>query len=310
MIWSEFTFKNINKLNKNININNSFIDNLKKIRQNIYEIPDINYTIEDYIVPKTKLNELKSTNWVATNLTFDDLDYNIKISWNNNNIYLKTTNLKFNNFKNRLPIFLKVLTFIQNKSKKNINIYFVLSKLKKYIDNEIISPNNINSGYTNTITEEIFIWREEEFEKVCFHELIHLFNLDHRDEEIHINTNIKGEQSYYESITDFKAIIYNIIYISLCTKCKIMFLLNKELQFINNQAIYINNNLQITKRQNTPAYSYYIIKNNIFKYYLNNKLDIDNINFSDLIDKINNYKLNTDKYNNFKSARMTLLELV
>jgi len=115
----------------------------------------------------------------------------------------------------------------------DINIYLVLSKLTKYLEiDEIISPKHINSGYTNLLTNDIFIWREEEFEKVTFHELIHLFNKDHRNETVKLPIEINGPKSFYEAITDFKAIIFNIIYISLLTHKKIKSILKYELNFI------------------------------------------------------------------------------
>jgi hypothetical protein len=182
---------------------------------------------------------------------------------------------------------------------------------------EIISPTHINSGYTNLLTKLIFIWREEEFEKVCFHEVIHLLDQDHRDENINIETNINGPQSFHEAITDFKAIIFNIIYLSLVTKIKIKILFSFEYSFIKNQSNYIYDVLKIKNKQYSPAYSYFILKYFIFKYfnkyYFNETLFDDifyrNKNYSILIDYIKNNKIKNNKYINFNSARMTLFEL-
>ena len=162
----------------------------------------------------------------------------------------------------------------------------------------------------------IFIWREEEFEKVCFHEIIHLINHDHRHEEIDLNTNIDGDESYYEAITDFKAIIYNLIYLSLITKIKLSLLFSYEYFFIKNQSYYIYNVLKVSNKQNTPAYSYFILKKNIFKYFnyefnelLFNDIFFKNINYYVLTNIIKDY-INKDKqFIDFNSARMTLFEL-
>jgi hypothetical protein len=100
------------------------------------------------------------------------------VSWKKNNLYFKTTFQKFEKIKKRLNIFIKVMNYIQlHEEEKPITIYYILSDLKKKIEkNTFISPKHINSGYADTLSNEIFIWRDEEFEKVSFHELIHLFN--------------------------------------------------------------------------------------------------------------------------------------
>jgi hypothetical protein len=334
-MWSFFTKKNY-KLLKNINnelkINESLINKIKEIRKLIYNMDEVNnYEIIEYNIPKDKLDELLSTNWVMKNLDLNNLNYNISIKWTNNNInniiYLKTNIKKSEFFIKRLPIYLKFCNYIQNNSNISIQLYLILTNYKKYIElNEIISPKHINSGYTHNIDKEICIWRKEEFEKVTFHELIHLFNKDHRNEtcnftnnNIFINNTKLNHESYFEAITDFKAIIYNIIYISLLTNKKIKFILKYEYNFINNQAKIIYDNLKNIKTQNTPAYSYFILKNYIFKYFIEDNYDInilntilfENINYDKLINKIKGYSINdlNLEYVNFNSGRMTFFEL-
>jgi hypothetical protein len=321
-MWTEFTNKNFKLLKNKIIINKLFINKVKEIRHQINNTQNVNYTINLIKIPTEKIIDLQSSEWVSTDLNYDNLTYEINISWMSNNIYLKTTKNKFLEIKNRLPTFLKLINYIQNKSNCNINLYLVLSPLKKYIEtNKIISPKHINSGYTHTVDKEIFIWREEEFEKVTFHELIHLFDKDHRHEIVDLDININGPESYYEAITDFKAIIYNVIYLSLVTRRKIETILNYEILFIHNLAKMILANLNNCKNNNiiiqkSPAYSYFVLKYFIFKYFINrfnNKIFDDiffqNKNYDRLIDLIKNYKLYELVYIDFKSGRMTLFEL-
>jgi hypothetical protein len=321
-MWTEFTNKNFKLLKNKIIINKLFINKVKEIRHQINNTQNVNYTINLIKIPTEKIIDLQSSEWVSTDLNYDNLTYEINISWMSNNIYLKTTKKKFLEINNRLPTFLKLINYIQNKSNCNINLYLVLSPLKKYIEtNKIISPKHINSGYTHTVDKEIFIWREEEFEKVTFHELIHLFDKDHRHEIVDLDININGPESYYEAITDFKAIIYNVIYLSLITRRKIETILNYEILFIHNQAKMILANLNNCKNndiiiQKSPAYSYFVLKYFIFKYFINrfNNKIFDNIffenkNYDRLIDLIKNYKLDKLEYIDFKSGRMTLFEL-
>lgn len=316
-MWSDFTNNAFKRIKKK-KYNNSFINKIKCIRSDIKKIKDVEYKINIIKINNNIINNLKSSEWVSKKLSYDYLLYEINITWNNNNnnIYIKTTEEKFNNFKHRIPIFLKIINYI-NKDNDKINIYLILSNLKKYVNvDEIISPDHVNSGYCDVVNKYIFIWREEEFEKVCFHEIIHLINHDHRHEEIDLNTNIDGDESYYEAITDFKAIIYNLIYLSLITKIKLSLLFSYEYFFIKNQSYYIYNVLKVSNKQNTPAYSYFILKKNIFKYFnyefnelLFNDIFFKNINYYVLINIIKDY-INKDKqFIDFNSARMTLFEL-
>jgi len=309
MILNNFTLNNYSKFNY-IDTNFPLINKLKIIRSDIHKCKIDNLQIIKYKFDQKLLNKMIGSFWVSNKLTYDYLDYEINIKWNNNNIYLKTTKEKFNKIKKRLIIFIKMINYLQQNTNTNVNIYLVLSNLKKIVNNDIIDVDNINSGYTDIMEKYIFIWREEEFEKVTFHELLHLFNKDHRLED---NSN----KYYYEAITDFKAIIYNCIYVSILTKIKIKVIIDLEYKFIYNQAIMINNNLEFNNyKEKSHAYSYFILKYFIFTYFYNK--DFNSILFDDIFNKNNNLnklinniqkkKLNKS-FINTNSARMTLFEL-
>ncbi len=251
-------------------------------------------------------------NGVKNELEYLDTEY--LITWNNNKLYLKCTKNKFIKISNRIDNLIKMITYIKGTNTESIEIYLCLSSLKKQIDNNYkITPKNINSGYTDITNRYIFIWREEEFEKVLFHELVHFFNCDHREETYNYYTNY---DSLFEAITDFKAIIYNIVYISYITKCKIDKLINYEFSFIINQGNMINN---IINKNNTklisPAFSYFVLKAMLINYCISNDFtenDYDNLfihnkNFNKIIKKFN--KLNENYFFNFNSSRMTFFEL-
>jgi hypothetical protein len=315
-MWLEFTNTTFDKIKIN-KFNKLFIKKIKSIRSEIISMENVNYTYSISQIPNEIIDILKSSEWVSNKLSYDYLLYEVNIKWNNNNIYIKTTKDKFDRFLKRLPIFLKILNYI-NKNNDNIEIYMILSNLKKNINEyEVISPDHVNSGYTNLLTKLIFIWREEEFEKVCFHEVIHLLDQDHRNEHVELETNIDGPRSFHEAITDFKAIIINIIYLSLVTRIKLKILFTFEYYFIKNQSTYIYEILKIKNKQNSPAYSYFVLKYFIFKYfnslYFNEKLFDDifykNINYKILIDIIKDYNITSLNYINVNSARMTLFEL-
>jgi len=200
-------------------------------------------------------------------------------------------------------------------------MYLLLSPLKKIIEeNHTICPKNINSGYTDFTTNEIFIWREEEFEKVIFHELIHYMELDVRNmafDDKDLPIVINGPKSYYEAFTDLQGILYYLIYVSIITGKSVDSLFQIEYAFIKNQANNLNDifklkdwkNKKQSIKQTSPAFTYYILK------YLIIKKIIENNDFSlldnprELIKVIFKSEFQNDNFIDIKSSRMTLIQL-
>jgi hypothetical protein len=345
-MWNKFTLLNYTDLKLNIK---KYIDldsiYFKETCKNLLIVKSmklVQFKIEEHNIKKDLLLKLISSAWVDKDVqnNINKLDAEYLITWsytdnntdnnnnnnnnntnntnnnNNNKIYLKCTNDKFNKIKKRLPHLLRMIEFIKNDNTENLTIYLFLSDLKKKIDNNIIiKPKNINSGYTDytdIYNKFIFIWREEEFEKVLFHELVHFYNIDHRDETY---TNFVKFDSLYEAITDFKGITFNLIYLSIFTNIKIENLMNYEFSFINNQAIMINNLINNNIKLISPAFSYYVLKMMLINYIISSKFSLEdyndlfkkNIKFDTIITKLIN--INKTTYHDFNSARMTFIEL-
>jgi hypothetical protein len=322
-MWSNFTLSNYDKIKlikkKYIDINSLFYKETYKKLEIINSMSLVNeFKIEIIKINQDLLKKMMESIWVYENLinNIDDLDVEYLISWNNNKIYLKCKKKKFDKILNRLPHLLRMINYIKNNNKEKLVIYLLLSKLKKKLDNDkVISPKNINTGYTNTVKKYIFIWREEEFEKVLFHEIMHFYDYDHRHETYNHFLNF---DSLYEAINDVKAIIINLIYLYLI-KNKKLNKLNKlmdiEFSFINNQAIMINYHINNKIKLNSPAFSYYVLKamlinyitcsNFLFSEY--NKLFNEHIEFNKIISKLS--IIDNKNFIDFYSCRMTFLEL-
>ena len=335
LMWSEFTKNNMEKLRNHIEYKNQnkieaynfIINEMKKEKIIIKNMDDIIYSITDIKISKKIISELTTSMFVYTDgvtKNLDNLECEVKINFDlpeyNNNIYLKCKKNKLNFFKKRLSVFLKMIIYLKGDIKKNnITLYLILTDLKKKCNiNEDIGAKNVNSGYTDVYKNIIFIWREEEFEKVSFHELIHFFDKDHRNEKYTLNLkqNIDDNiKRFYESLTDCKAIYYNIIYISILTHKSIGSILKYELLFINNQAVYIQNLLTFKIKQLSSVYSYYILKALIFNYLMHislfefNNVFVKNKCGSELLTKIYNKRIPMKTYIDFNSSRMSFFEL-
>jgi hypothetical protein len=320
-IKNKYNLDNDNLLLNTLNNEKDNIINYIKLNSFNIIINEYNYNIEKYcnfhFVDKLRLlNNLKI------------LNKTLLITWNNNKIIIKIQNIN-NIILIKIKIIIYILEYL-NLKKQNFKIILVLSNLEKFTPNEnsYINPEHINSGYYDPNINTIFIWRYEEFEKVIFHEFIHLINLDKHNNSVNLLINTcENAHNYFEAITDFWAIFYHLIYLSLILNIDIKLLLEIELSFIKNQAMKLNHFLNLNNwdkkilinkniKQSTSAFSYLILKYLLFEYIINlkefniNLINyIKNIDLQILINKIINKKFIQEKYNNHNSFRMTLLQL-
>lgn len=354
MSWSDFTIENVKHFKKNkIHINKespllTAIKNERKLIKNFIK----KFSKLHIKINKVKQSDLKSINkkiikysnvdWVDSECLKNDLpnlDKIYEIIWltpvdpniNNseNKMYIQTTDKVISKIIKRLKILIFIgeyLKYKTNNTNKIFNIFLILSNLKRFFpdDNKKIMVRHVNGGYTDTEKNIIFVWRYEEFEKVFIHEVIHYIDMDSRHQHVNIDVDINGPTSFYEALTDFWAIFYHLIYLSLITRLPILNLLELELTFIENQAMTLNDHFNLgswdypltntvfkstnTILQSTPAFSYYILKYLLFNYFLENKLT-DIHDYNTLINKIVEIGLITKPYIKLESSRMSLLQL-
>jgi hypothetical protein len=113
------------------------------------------------------------------------------------------------------------------KPSENINYYILLNPLKRKLPNkksDIISAKNINGGFTYINSNNIYIIRKEDYEKVIIHELLHHNNIIHHEDWKEKNIkilkklcNIANDQVFIpnEAIIETFAIILNVIFTSI-----------------------------------------------------------------------------------------------
>ena len=239
-----------------------------------------------------------------------------------NKLYIKTTDSNIKKISKRIKFLIYVgeyLKYKSNNTAKVFDAYIILSNLKRYFPekDKKVQVTHVNGGYTDFSENIIFVWRHEEFEKVLLHEMVHFFDMDSRDEHFHTKLDINGPSSFYEAKTDFFAIFYHLIYLSIITRLPVKNLLEIEFVFIENQAMAFNNHFNLgtwkyktnkSINQTTPALSYYILKYLLFKYFMENKLtEIED--YSQIINKIVRIGFIQKPYVKLKSSRMSLLQL-
>ena len=231
----------------------------------------------------------------------------IKIYSNNNNIafYLYCKNNNNSIFK-LIKIYRRVLILTNiYKINKNINFHLALCKLKRFMPNkkDIFDCINFNGGFTSLPGNNIYIHRNCEYSKVILHELIHHVGIiNDTTMNISVNDIIKIKKKFNisintvllpnESIIEFWATLYNLIFISNEYNINFDLLYKKELSFSYNQCLKILNHHANTQwYEKTNIYCYFIFKYILLKNYkkfLEIKLPYNQKEFIDFL--INNAK--------------------
>ena len=179
---------------------------------------------------------------------------------------------------------IKGLCFISVANKKNIDIIFNYcpTDFKKKLTQNVIGPNNVNSGFTTFYSSSpgfISIYRKEEAHKVFIHELIHYLKLDfsrincqsiHNSIENDFSINSPKENiNLFEAYTDSMAIIYNTIINAILTKDISKNVINYEVSYQYNLINSLLNELNITHIVNDLNTSAIKLKqtSNVLSYY-------------------------------------------
>lgn len=253
---------------------------------------------------------------------------------------------KFFTDKNKIKM-IYILFFLCNYISKNKNcskkltVYIYMTNIKKQLPAhfKILDKENINTAFTATclLSNEICVYRKEEWFKCLIHECIHAFGFDFsqtysKDNDIYASKllqkifPINFDLYLYEAYTETYALYLNLLlkaFFSTNKKksadfnnkvlSKTFNMLNNEIYFslfqcvkilhhynINYNQIYLNDKTVLTKYdENTPVFSYFLIKT-ILIYNFNE--------FYDWSSKNNHYIINFDcnsynKKNCFKKIK-------
>jgi len=272
----------------------------KKI-ENIYKIfkQNYNFDINDFnikIIDVNKFDKLRKLLLIQENFLFN---------WSFFNDYIDKCNKCYNICYKDINLFIIMVGEIDEKTKKHFckslyrayltaklynikksfNYYLILNPAKRKLPNKNvqIDVKNINGGFTYINSNNIYILRQEDYEKVMLHELIHHHHLIHNENWRQSNINkLKdfcniGEQTILipnESIIETYACILNTVFYSIEDNKSFKMLLKKDRE--HNLLL----SYKIFKKQgnnkwyeNTHSYCYIIFKT-IFYNYFDNFLEI------------------------------------
>lgn len=122
---------------------------------------------------------------------------------------------------------------------KIMTIHLIPSPAKKILrDDGIMTPENVNSGFTYYNKNDIYIFRKEEFPKVILHELIHHDLKIHQDEfkkenekkiKTHFNIADNTLLILNEAIIELWATIYQLAFVSIDYNVEFRKLYNMEI---------------------------------------------------------------------------------
>lgn len=297
----------------------------------------------NYKLTKTKNNELVETDFIPEKIRLyikKNINYKYLILYKFKNILIrleyfsknKIDSKIFNTILKRI-IFMMIIT--NTYININISIYDTPFKKKFNCNNSkkcgILTTNNVNSGVS--YSNNIIIYRNEEYLKLILHELIHALDIDNKTESLkdikmlleifNINTeNLLINESYVETwaiilnaycvlnennnnkLDNFKLNLRKELVHSLYQCAKLCIYYNID----DFNKIYNSNKKSIYYKDNVNTFSYHIIKT-INLYNIRNFLK----NFKDskyIIKKSYNYKLYIKfiiKYNKTISKKINLI---
>tara|TARA_B100001248_G_scaffold248772_1_gene221360 strand:+ start:1267 stop:2253 length:987 start_codon:yes stop_codon:yes gene_type:complete len=268
-VKSSFKFKSSNK---SFSVDSQFISsNIMNNIHNYNKVYECNLpNIDCIIFTKHLTNKVK-------------LDIQLMINRFNTMInFFKYNNISFNTDK---------FTFI-----------YVSTDYKKVFPdkNNILGPNEINSGMSYFYENKIYIWREEECLKVFLHELFHCLGFDRFliNSKCNLKSffNVSNHLSCNEGYNELCALIYHCCFLTIENKkLNLIELIEKNRLFTLYQIKQIlqHQNFQTLNRykkfkQNTSVFSYFILKG-FYLFYINELIElikIDTIYFF----PINNFK--------------------
>lgn len=291
------------------------LDKSENIIKKYYRILNLIDSIKiDYNITRLDLTDEEKKNQLDKNIygkfIINDIrdeimkmNYIYYVTFGSNYIYIFSHSyISRNSIK--LKALIKIIIYLQKIGNKDIlNSYLYLTTSEREIHDKCFNAKAVNGGYTKFHNKKMVVWRREDGLKVFIHELIHYFDIDlkfrkYGDVNNYTSNNITKNTDYsFEAFTDFIALNYYMVYLSLIEENFDINFLHKN--FCNQYNFSLNQGFKIIKYSNlsegclikntTNVYSYYLLKLYLMIYHRNDNLN--EINIKNLI--LNSYDLFT-----------------
>lgn len=279
------------------------IDISEKIIKEYYDILyqinkiNLNYIFKNYKISDENLIKQINNNihgkFVISGIKEEifNMKYKYVILFEGNIIYLLNDKPIYDSIK--ILNLLKIIKFLQKKGNGlKLTAYFYNTLSSRIIMDDCFNAEAVNGGYTSFgDKKKMVVWRKEDGIKVFIHELIHYFEIDsnfrhYNDVNNFHNINITTNQDLaFEAFTDFFAINYYIVYLSLISNLSKKTFYNNFVEQYNytlHQGFKIIKYSKIDKgfsiKNATNVYSYYLLKLYIMLFHRNDILENININ--------------------------------
>lgn len=273
------------------------------------QIPTPKELLQSNYVPK-EIREfifVESRQYLSYKYVIDDQIKGIKRTIEINFVMFTTDDmLELKKYDSYVKYMIMALGMISKHAKgdccKKLRVFIYLTDFKRELPQKphaCIEPMNVNGGLTTNCgyTNEICIYRKEEFFKVFLHECFHAFNMDFSIKpQFEVNKkmrkifNVESEFNIYEAYCEFWATILNnafisfkcslnkqvnkaemedfILYLDFCNKLEVMFSLFQLNKLMNFFSITYDNLYQPDQTSKHICKYMYKEKTNVFSYYI------------------------------------------
>ena len=292
----------------NIDITEEIIEKYYKILENISK-KNVNYSFKNLEISDEEL-EIQLNNNIIGRFIVDNLkekivkmNFRYKVTFDKNFIMIFSENKILDSIK--IKSLVQLIIYLQNIGNNlKLNAYFYLTPSIRKVNNSCFNTKAVNGGYTKlNQNRKLVVWRKEDGLKVFIHELIHYFDIDsffRKYRDINEYLNLTTNHDYvFEAFTDFFAINYYMVYLSLInnnyTREFLHSNFNEQYNFSLTQGFKVIKYSKLDQgniiKNTTNVYCYYLLKLYIM-IYLRNK-DLKKIDIKNVISK--SYELYTNK---------------
>lgn len=253
-----------------------------------------NFNIAECSLSKISIDAFDEFKYLLNNDTYFDWNFcknyakicklSYHINYKNINFFILSdknlTNKSKTDFFNCIYRVYLVKYLYNIKPEQTLNYYILLNPLKRHLPKrkkDIIKSENINGGFTYINSNNIYIIRKEDYEKVALHELLHHCDIIHNENWKYKNINILKNlckidpmQIFIpnEAIIETFAIILNVVFKSIENNLpfKLILAKDREHSLVIAKKIIEKQDNKLWK-ENSHSYCYIVLRAVFYIYF-------------------------------------------